>query len=347
MLETRTVKFELREMSEEGIFQGYASVFNEKVPDFDEIVLPGAFKQTLNHHGGRVAILDNHDTRNEIGTGIEATEDKNGLLVTGQLAINVDGVAVQKAKERWALMKLAKKHGRRTGLSIGFRSIKDEVKQGTRYLQEIALMEYSLTSFPAAPNALVTEMRTVVAYQDFPLADVERPWKAAAAEKRWRAKCGGDDNLNWQKYHTGFLWYDAKNPESITSHKLLIVDVIDGSVKAVPRAIFAAAAAVQGARGGVNIPEADKARVRKHLEKYYKRLDREPPWNQKSLDFLIGRGLSNIVYSVEDDDLALLLRDEGVAATLQTLPEDADVRDAQYLQSYASALDKVLAQLRG
>jgi hypothetical protein len=46
----------------------------------------------------------------------------------------------------------------------------------------------------------------------------------------------------------------------------------------VPRAVMAAGGIMQGARGGVDIPEKDVDRVKSHLAKYYSKMDRTPPW---------------------------------------------------------------------
>jgi hypothetical protein len=47
---------------------------------------------------------------------------------------------------------------------------------------------------------------------------------------------------------------------------------------AVPRAVMAAGGIMQGARGGVEIPKSDVDRVKSHLAKYYRKMDRTPPW---------------------------------------------------------------------
>jgi hypothetical protein len=47
---------------------------------------------------------------------------------------------------------------------------------------------------------------------------------------------------------------------------------------AVPRAVMAAGGIMQGARGGVDIPKSDVDPVKSHLAKYYRKMDRTPPW---------------------------------------------------------------------
>ncbi len=117
----------------------------------------------------------------------------------------------------------------------------------------------------------------VTAFQDLPLADRDRAWDGAAAERRVRAWAGVDEEPN-EKYRDAHVWYDADAKQNLTAYKLLIADVVDGTLVAVPRGVFAAAAVVQGSRGGVDLPDRDRDRVRSHLAKYYAKLDETPPW---------------------------------------------------------------------
>ncbi|ADU50163.1 phage prohead protease, HK97 family [Thermaerobacter marianensis DSM 12885] len=132
----------------------------------------------------------------------------------------------------------------------------------------------------------------VVPFQDLPLADRDRPWDADAAVqrvRRWASRDGSGekDTIDWARYRRAFVWYDSSNAEHFGSYKLPVADVIDGQLRAVPRAIFAAAAAVQGARGGVDIPASDLPAVRNHLARYYRKMGETPPWEQDSLDLIV------------------------------------------------------------
>ncbi|HEY0216491.1 MAG TPA: hypothetical protein VGC57_08880 [Cellulomonas sp.] len=117
----------------------------------------------------------------------------------------------------------------------------------------------------------------VTAFQDLPLADRDREWDGAAAEKRVRAWADAQDEPN-QKYRDAHVWYDAAAQQNFTAYKLLIADVVGGRLVAVPRGVFAAAAVMQGSRGGVDLPAADVDRVKSHLAKYYAALDETAPW---------------------------------------------------------------------
>lgn len=122
---------------------------------------------------------------------------------------------------------------------------------------------------------------------DLPLADRNRAWDSDAAEARvrkWASSDGSGDKekINWSRYRQAFFWYDENNPENFGSYKLPFADVIDGRLMAVPRGIIAAAQAIQGARGGVNIPAEDVDDVKRRIAAYYKKMDDEPPWSEKS-----------------------------------------------------------------
>ncbi len=118
----------------------------------------------------------------------------------------------------------------------------------------------------------------VTAFQDLPLADRDREWDGAAAEKRVRAWAGAQDEPN-ERYRDAHVWYDADAKQNFTAYKLLVADVVDDRLVAVPRGVFAAAAVVQGSRGGVDLPAKDVDRVKSHLAKYYAKLDETPPWD--------------------------------------------------------------------
>jgi hypothetical protein len=122
---------------------------------------------------------------------------------------------------------------------------------------------------------------SVTSFKDLPLADRERRWDSDAAERRVRKWAGAGEKPN-ARYQEAFVWYDKDKKENFSAYKLPIADVIDGKLTAVPRAVFAAAAVVEGARGGVDIPEQDIPRVKSHLAKYYKKLGEKPPWKRKS-----------------------------------------------------------------
>ncbi len=119
----------------------------------------------------------------------------------------------------------------------------------------------------------------VTAFQDLPLADRDREWDGAAAEKRVREWADAEDGPN-EKYRDAHVWYDADTKENFGSYKLLVADVIDGRLTAVPRGVMAAGNVMEGSRGGVDLPHRDIDRVRSHLAKYYAKMDDTAPWER-------------------------------------------------------------------
>jgi hypothetical protein len=119
----------------------------------------------------------------------------------------------------------------------------------------------------------------VTTFQDLPLADRGREWDGAAAEKRIRSWANAEDEPN-QKYRDAHVWYDADNKDNFTAYKLLICDVVDGKLMAVPRGVMAAGNIMQGARGGADLPNDDIDRVKSHLAKYYSKMGDDAPWDR-------------------------------------------------------------------
>lgn len=120
---------------------------------------------------------------------------------------------------------------------------------------------------------------SVTAFQDFPLADRDREWDGGAAEKRVREWADATDEPN-EGYRDAHVWYDQDKKSNFTGYKLLIADVVDGTVKAVPRGIMAAGAIMQGSRGGIDLPDNDIDRVKSHLAKYYAKMGEVAPWDR-------------------------------------------------------------------
>jgi hypothetical protein len=97
-----------------------------------------------------------------------------------------------------------------------------------------------------------------------------------SASGKW---AGAEDEPNG-KYRDAHVWFDSGSKDNFTAYKLLIADVVDGQLAAVPRGIMAAGNVMQGSRGGVDLPQSDINRVKSHLAKYYKKMGEEAPWQR-------------------------------------------------------------------
>jgi HK97 family phage major capsid protein/HK97 family phage prohead protease len=143
----------MKSMSSNGVFSGYASIFDE--PDHDkDVILPGAFKkslQALQVKNKRPKLLWQHDATTPIGRWEEIREDHRGLFVSGRLFLDV-----AKGKEVYTLLKEREVDG----LSIGFVSKHHQPNEaGGQTFHEVELLEVSLVTFPAHPGAQVEHVK--------------------------------------------------------------------------------------------------------------------------------------------------------------------------------------------
>lgn len=150
---------ELRGLSRDGTFSGYASVFGE-VDLGKDAIERGAFLRSLKTRGAEgVRMLFQHDPAEPIGAWKTIREDSRGLYVEGVLA---DGVS--RAREVHQLLK----NGALDGLSIGFRTVRarTDAKSGVRRILEADLWEISVVTFPMLPSARVQNIKNARWFRD-------------------------------------------------------------------------------------------------------------------------------------------------------------------------------------
>ena len=117
----------------------------------------------------------------------------------------------------------------------------------------------------------------VTSFQDFNMADADREWDGGLSRQTDTQGLTLKTNPT-RSIATLMFRYDADNKDNFTAYKLLICDVVNGKALAVPRGVMAAGGIMQGARGGVDIPESDAGPSgRDHLAKYHRKMDRTPP----------------------------------------------------------------------
>jgi len=146
-----------REPDQDGVFEGYASVFGIVDQGMD-VVERGAFRKSLGSR--KVKMLWQHDTSMPIGVWDEIYEDERGLFVRGRLLKEVE-----KGREAMALLKA----GAIDSMSIGYRTM-EAVSEGdgrVRKLTEVDLFEISLVTFPMLPDAKVTNVKSISTERDF------------------------------------------------------------------------------------------------------------------------------------------------------------------------------------
>jgi hypothetical protein len=122
-------------------------------------------------------------------------------------------------------------------------------------------------------------MGTVTAPHRSPTAPKERDWDWDGTDKLDRIREHG----GWDAVARAHAWYDSSAdpehdpPQEKGAYKLPHHELIDGELKAVWRGVVAAMTVVNGARGGVDMPDRDRRKVYDHLAAHYSEFDEEPP----------------------------------------------------------------------
>jgi HK97 family phage prohead protease len=137
-----------------GAVEGYASLFGE-VDQARDMVMPGAFTQTLRNRGlRRIPMLFQHDPSEPVGIWLELREDMRGLWARGRLIPEV-----ARGRELLALVR----EGAIDGLSIGYRTVRGRIDPKTRIrrLYQVDLWEVSIVTFPLLTGARVHAVKSL------------------------------------------------------------------------------------------------------------------------------------------------------------------------------------------
>jgi HK97 family phage prohead protease len=149
-MEVKSLALEVKAEGDEGVITGYGSVFGN-VDSYGDVIEPGAFAASITKRNPKMLWQHRMDT--PIGVWDEVKEDDRGLFMRGRLATKT-----AKGKEGLELVKM----GALDGLSIGFRSVSDEMDGNTRKLKQIDLYEVSLVTMPANDLATVTGVKNAI-----------------------------------------------------------------------------------------------------------------------------------------------------------------------------------------
>lgn len=142
------------EGDEAGVISGYASKF-DLLDRGGDIVKPGAFKASIADWKKRKAmppILWQHDPYSPIGIWTDMKEDDVGLLVTGQLLMDIPQAGICRTLIKAKAVR---------GLSIGYETLDSDYDRqtGVRLLKKVNLWEISPVTFPMLPEALIAGVK--------------------------------------------------------------------------------------------------------------------------------------------------------------------------------------------
>lgn len=154
----------------------------------------------------------------------------------------------------------------------------------------------------------------VTGYQgSMPLADRGRAWDAGAARGRMKSAASSGDSVNMAQYRKGHFWF-KDGSENLTDCKLPYADVVGGKLTAIPRGIFAVAARLDG----TDIPDADKARVRSVVSKWYARM--RTAFGDESITTPWEKGSGTKENAMPDEETITL--DDGVVVEPEPVEEE-------------------------
>lgn len=273
------VPFEVKAITEDEeyyFFEGYCSTYLN-VDLGQDAVMPGAFDETVaelmrSKRTGKLPALWSHSGDMPVGSYTEFRDDAHGLFVKGRLPKSdtfVSGRLIPQMKAESV-----------TAMSIGYSTLDYIIEGGVRLLKKLKLWEISLVVTPMNPLAEITGLKSRASFQDLPVAPRECEWDAEAAAVRVKEHLASVEAPS-ENYRKEFLWHDDGAKDDFESYKLPIADVIDGKLTVVPRAIFAAAAALNSKRNDSGIPEDDLAGVIAHVNRYYAKMDLESPFREE------------------------------------------------------------------
>lgn len=231
------------------------------------------------------ALLDNY-MKNPV-VALAHKYDGLSIAKTEEIKVMDDGIVAKVTFPDKTVYPLADtvyelyKGGFMNAWSIGFIPIEvDDIEGGGREFKKWELLEYSAVLVPDNPEALTLlrskgfdtkELENLIAdkgvipFKDTPTADPATAWDGPAEVRQ-----AGVEDLKLM-----CAWFDSENPDIKQSYKLPHHRASDHWT--VLRGVFAAMGALLGARGGVDIPDADRRGVYNHLAKHYGQYDAEPP----------------------------------------------------------------------
>ncbi len=254
-----------------GIIEGIASAFGN-VDDGRDIVVQGAFTESLRKiqsTKGKIPLLLQHSPKDVIGKirSENIRETKEGLFVKAEI-----NLGTTLGRDTFALVK----NQDLDRFSIGYKTIESSIDtvNRARRLEVLDLWEVSVVSFAMNDKAAITAVKSIfhdlsILRDDDMQPNTRYEWDEAKALENITAS---QDDLKSA--------YLLENEEDDGENKFLIADIVDGELKAIPRAIFAAAGALCGDRGGLGLSDEQKTSMQRNIERYYEKLDIESPFKK-------------------------------------------------------------------
>lgn len=265
------VSFEVKNIEENDdffLFEGYASTFGDVDLGNDRVV-KGAFTKTIRELKERAVpisgadinallpVLWQHRRDQPVGSFYDLREDDKGLFVKAVLPKSDDLVTGRVMPQMRARSIKA--------LSIGYQIIEQSMQGSVRNIEEVRLIEVSLVTTPMNEEATITSVKQE--HDLLPVVGKKVKWVAKEAIERIEK---ADHECS-----DGFLYYSDEQTKSLP-----IADIVDGELVAIPRAIFSAVAAINGAKR-LNISEEEQTKIKSDIDEYYSLMGLNSPFSKK------------------------------------------------------------------
>ena len=154
-------------------------------------------------------------------------------------------------------------------------------------VNDVTLDHIAITRAPSNPDSInlmtlsvrnaledsVIKFRDAIPSSRMELADMDTPWD-------WDTEASNEvlgDPPDWDRYRKAHLYVAEGEEEKKSGYKLPVAKMIDGDLKLVYRGVIAAMSALNGARGGVDIPDEQRSEIYKNIQRYYEMFDKEAP----------------------------------------------------------------------
>lgn len=192
---SRGIQVKRADVSEKGMFSGYASTFNASPDRAGDVIQRGAFRKSIEQYksnGSMPGLLWAHDMREPVGRWLALSEDSKGLAAEGKLTLDVT-----RGRDAHALLKDGA-----LSLSIGYFIRKDGSERNgtTLLLKDIELLEVSLVAVPANVGAKITSVKQWQTERDLQTwlheAGLSRRDAACAAAAIWVRRGGESKELS-------------------------------------------------------------------------------------------------------------------------------------------------------
>ena len=301
MAEFKSVESVFETDIDKGIVKGYASVF-DNIDHTNDIVRRGAFAATSADRIPKNLMKFRYNHEVTIGSVRSGREESKGWHVESFVSKTTKGRDVCQLIKDEVLGHMS--------FAFNKKDYKNSTIEGksVRELLELDVPEVSVVDLPMNDLAVLTKSysynnladavikatkrfdemlaeKHVSNFSDLQVADLDAEWNPVDAENRVKSWAGDDK----EKYSKAFMWSDQKG-----SHKHIYADVIDGELKAIPRALFKVASDLEGSTATI-----ETSKIKEHIEKYYHKMGIEAPWKKSLIEVASVKDLQCLINTLE------------------------------------------------